>query len=167
MTAQSSKLSGKAPAAAASLLAAAAGVLLTETLRYPGPTKLYPSAVLIGAIALSVLVAVRNLRTADVPSERTAERQEVTGKRHLLRPALFTAVWLGYPFAMYAVGFLGATWAATGVTLWLLRIRHPVIWSAGALPGAALLLIALQVLFNVTVPQAGLDLYITDFVYSL
>lgn len=136
--------------------------MLSETIRYPAPTNLYPSVVLGATVALALLVAIQNLRNTETFGPSDQGRTSAG-----LRPAAFAAVWLSYPLVLIAVGFLISTVVAIGLSLWLLRVKHLLAYVVASLPTAALLLVGLQVLFNVAVPQGFLDLLITDFVYSL
>lgn len=143
------------------LLAAGFAVLALTTLDFPRDSRGYPLVVLTTATVLFAAVAVQNWRAGNLePVEEPSSRWDT-------RVAVFVAIWVLYPVALMAIGFLVSTVVALSGSLVLLRVKRPLVWVTGVVPASFILFALLQVLLSIALPQAPLDMIVADFLYRL
>lgn len=143
------------------LLAAGFAVLAVSTLDFPEGSRGYPLVVLSAAAVLFACVAVQNHRSGSSgPVEAPPTPWDP-------RVAVFLAIWVLYPVALMASGFLVATALALSASLVLLRVKRPIAWVAGVVPVTFAFFALLQVVLNIALPQTPLDRLVADFLYGL
>lgn len=146
---------------AGAVLAAGFAILTVTTLDFPEASRGYPLVVLGVGSVLFACVAVQNRKAA--PSEAVDEH----GSGRDPRVAGFLVIWVLYPVALIAIGFIVSTAVALSASLLLLRVKRPLVWVVGVVPVTFLVFALLQVVLNIALPQTPLDRSVADFLYGL
>jgi hypothetical protein len=150
------------PAVVAGLvLAAGAAVLTLRTFDFPETSRGHPLVVLGGATVLLALSALKNRQS--LPSQASPAAKPTFDAR----VPVFFGIWLLYPIALMAAGFLGSTIVALAASLSLLGIKRRWAWAAGTVPVTLMIFALLQVVLNIALPQSAADRLVADFLYGL
>lgn len=131
--------------------------------------RVYPLILIALVIVCSLAIAAREIIGRSAPAKLDADLTNILSAPTASRARLtaFCITWLVYPWVMSRAGFLVATVAAIALSLWLLKIRRPVV----ALVAAVAFALAFSVIFAtalyIPTPSGPLDNALAEYLYTL
>lgn len=126
-----------------------------------GAAALYPQLVAGAAAALALAWAAAAWRDAAVDAELAALAVAPP------RLALFAAIWLAYPLALAAIGFLAASWAALALTALALGTRRPFAVAVALAPTVLAVALLLRLVVYVPLPAAWPEMQLDRLLFLL
>lgn len=151
------------------VLAACLVILAANSVQLKGLSGIYPQCLIGLSLALLISIAVKEARNRYSVRDYDQELGNLWrgARQQQIRLAVFTAVWLAYPFFMSAAGFIVATTVAVAASLWAAGLRHPIrIVLASAVFAVVMAVLITSVLY-IPVPGGPVDQALDHVLYVL
>lgn len=151
------------------LIVCGAVVLGLQTSNIAETARVYPSILIGLVIVFSLLIAVKEIadRAATAPLDSQLAKIVRAPLRLRLRLLAFCATWLIYPWALTSAGFIVATTCVISLSLWLVKIKRPLIGVLVAL----LFSLAFSILFTtvlfIPTPSGPLDELLSRLLFAI
>ncbi len=151
------------------LIAGGALVLAAQAGQIAASARIYPLVLIALVVVLSLVVAAKEIagRAATAPLDPQLERVLRAPPALRMRLAAFVVVWLIYPWALPGAGFIVATTCALSASLWLLRIRRPLLGIVVGLVFSVAFSVVFTTVLFIPTPAGPLDELLTRLIYAL
>jgi len=151
------------------LIVCGAAVLGLQTSHIAETARVYPSILIGLVIVFSLLIAVKEVagRAATAPLDSQLAKLLRAPSPLRLRLLAFCAAWLIYPWGLSNAGFIVATTCAISLSLWLLKIRRPLIGVLAALLFSVAFSILFATVLFIPTPLGPLDEMLSRLLFAI
>jgi hypothetical protein len=146
-----------------------AGILTLQTPDIAPAARVYPIVLIILVIVCTMVVAVKEIvgRAATAPLNKDFAKIFAAPARSRLRLLGFCGTWLLYPPVLSAAGFIVSTTAALSVSLWLLKVKRPVVGVAAAFIFSVAFALLFATVLYIPTPSGPVDELLSQLLYAI
>jgi hypothetical protein len=151
------------------LIICCAVILGLQTPDIAASARVYPLVLIVLVIACSLAVAVKEIIGRATTAPLNAEFTRILAAPSSLRLRLlaFTVTWLIYPLVLSGTGFIASTTCALTLSLWLLKIKKPIVGAVSALVFSLTFSILFATALYIPTPSGPVDDLLTQLLYAI
>jgi hypothetical protein len=145
------------------------GILALHTPNIAPAARVYPIVLIVLVIVCTMAVAAKEIvnRAATAPLNKDFAKILAAPARFRLRFMGFCGTWLLYPPVLSVAGFIVSTTAALSVSLWLLKVKRPVVGVVSAFAFSVTFAILFATALYIPTPSGPVDELLSQLLYAI